>query len=198
MDGELGISPVHPMKRNGSAHVPAGTGSLVGCLPTKLLRGSDDLPVEHLSGFQHGMHDDDKLPCHRDGCALEADALSERQAPFSQGAFSCASGQDHAGRFEENASDLVVAASGDIAVVVDLTGLVSSSGQAEPGADRTRRLEVRRIFDCGGEGRGSDDADAGDRHEQLAGLALARIIDQPSGKLRQRADGRCTKLPATA
>lgn len=183
MDGALGRSPVHPIKRNGSAHVPAGTGTLVGCSPTKLLRGSDDLPVEQLSGFQHGMHDNGKLPRHRDGSALEADALSELQAPLSQGAFSSASGQDHAGGLEKKASDLVVTSSGDMAVVVDLTGLISSCGQAKPSADRTRRPEVGRIFNCGGEGRGSDDADAGDRHEQLAGLASARIFDQPSGQL---------------
>ena len=109
MDGALGRSPVHPIKWHGSAHVPVGTGSLVGYSPTKLLRGRDDLPVEQLPGFQHGMHDDGKLPRHRDGCALEADALSEFQAPFSHGAFSSASGQDHAGRFEEKASDMVVA-----------------------------------------------------------------------------------------
>jgi hypothetical protein len=134
VDGAIGRSPVHPIKRNGSAHVPAGTGSLFGCSPTKLLRGSDDLPVEQLSGFQHGMHDDGKFSRHCNGSMLEADPLSELQAPFSQGAFSSASGQDHAGRFEEKASDLVVAASGDMAVVVDLTGLVSSSGSSAAAA----------------------------------------------------------------
>jgi hypothetical protein len=37
VDGAIGRRPVHPIKRNGSAHAPAGTGSLEGCLPTKLL-----------------------------------------------------------------------------------------------------------------------------------------------------------------
>jgi len=72
VDGSLGRCPVHPIKRNGSAHAPAGTGSLDGCSPTKLLRGSDDLSIEHFSGFQHGMHDDRKLSRYRDRGALKS------------------------------------------------------------------------------------------------------------------------------
>jgi len=71
----------------------------------------------------------------------------------------------------------MIAASGDMTIVVDLSGLVSSCGQAEPGADRTRRSEVGRIFNCGGKGRCGDDTDTWDRHEQLAGLALACVRD---------------------
>jgi hypothetical protein len=37
VDGALGTKPVHPIKRNGSAHVPAGTDSLANCSPAKLL-----------------------------------------------------------------------------------------------------------------------------------------------------------------
>jgi hypothetical protein len=47
---------VHPIKRNGSSRVPIGTNSLDGCLPTKLLLVSDDLSIEHLSGFQSVIH----------------------------------------------------------------------------------------------------------------------------------------------
>jgi hypothetical protein len=38
VDGALGKKPVHPIKRNGSAHVPAGTDSLANRAPAKLLR----------------------------------------------------------------------------------------------------------------------------------------------------------------
>jgi hypothetical protein len=38
VDGALGKKPVHPIKRNGSAHVPAGTDPLADCSPAKLLR----------------------------------------------------------------------------------------------------------------------------------------------------------------
>jgi hypothetical protein len=49
VDGAIGRSPVHPIKRNGSAHAPAGTGSLDGCLPTKLLyQGSEVLTHQAL------------------------------------------------------------------------------------------------------------------------------------------------------
>jgi hypothetical protein len=135
VDGALGRSPVHPIKRNGSAQVPAGTGSLADCVPTKFLRGSAHLSVEQLSGFQHGMHDDGKFSRHGDGSALEADALSKFETPVSQGAFSRAPGQDYASRFVKKISDLMIATPGDVAIVVDLTGLVSTCGQAEPGPD---------------------------------------------------------------
>ena len=83
------------------------------------------------------MHHDGELTRHRDGGALEADALSELKAPVSQGALRRATGQDDARRFVQKISYLAIATSGDVPVVVNLTGLVSARGQAKPGADRS-------------------------------------------------------------
>lgn len=124
------------------------------------------------------MHHDGEFPRHRNGGALEADALAKLEAPVSQGTLSRATGQDDAGRFVQKVSYLVVAAPGDVSVVVHLAGLVSARRQAEPGTDGSRRSKVAWIFDRGCEGGRGDDTDAWDRHEQLASLALSRIADQ--------------------
>jgi hypothetical protein len=129
------------------------------------------------------MHHDGELPRHRDGGALEADAFAKLEAPVSQGTLSRAAGQDDAGRFIQKVSYLVIATSGDVPVVVNLTGLVSARRQAEPSTDGSRRSEVARIFDHADEGGCRNDTDVWDRHQQLAGLALTRIADQPSRSL---------------
>lgn len=49
VDGALGGVPVHPIKRNGSAHVPAGTDPLAGRLPTQLLRRCAGGLIEQLA-----------------------------------------------------------------------------------------------------------------------------------------------------
>lgn len=61
VDGALGRSPVHPIRRNGSAHVPAGTDPQACCLPADLLGRSSCVPVEEFSGFQHSVQDNGEL-----------------------------------------------------------------------------------------------------------------------------------------
>ena len=94
-------------------------------------------PVEQFAGFQHRVHDDGELARHGDGGALEADPLPQLQPPGAQVALGRAAGQDDRGRFVEQTSQLVVAAPGDMAVIVDLarTGSAASSGRA-----RRRRI----------------------------------------------------------
>lgn len=48
VDGASGQRPMHPISRNGPAHVPAGTSPLAGCLPAKLLCWGAGGPVKQL------------------------------------------------------------------------------------------------------------------------------------------------------
>lgn len=59
----------------------------------------------------------------------------------------------------------MAAASGYVAVIIDFSGLVAARREAYPGANRSGRLEVVRIFNGSGERGGGDGADAGGRHE---------------------------------
>ncbi len=171
---------MHPIRRNGSAHVPAGTDPLAGCLPAKLLGRSAGGLVEQLALFKHGMHHDGEFPCHRDSGALEADTLAKPESPVPQRTLGGATGQDDARCFIQKASYLVVAAPGDMAIVVDLPRLISARRKAEPCTDGSRRVEVGWIFHGRCKGSCGDDTDARDRHEQLARLALTCIADQAS------------------
>ena len=83
VDGAFGRSPMHLISRNGSAHVTAGTELLGACSTRYFLCGCAGSLVEQLSRFQHCMHDHGELACHRDGGALEADALSQFEPPVS-------------------------------------------------------------------------------------------------------------------
>ena len=182
MDGALGQGPVHLISRNGSAHVPAGTDPLAGCLPAKLLGRSAGGLVEQLARLEYGMHDDGEFPCHRDSGALEADTLAKPESPVPQCTLSRATGQDDARCFIQKASYLVVAAPGDVPIVIYLPRLVSARRQTEPCTDRSRGSEVAWIFDRGSKGSCGDNSDARDRHDQLACFALTRITDQASRK----------------
>lgn len=76
-----------------------------------------------------------------------------------------------------------VAASGDVAVIIDFARLVATSGQSQPRADRTRLLEVRQVLDGGRERGCGDRANPWDRHQQLTGLALSCAGDKLPSKL---------------
>jgi hypothetical protein len=76
-----------------------------------------------------------------------------------------------------------VAASGDVAVIIDFARFVATSGQSQPRADRTRLLEVRRVLDGGRERGCGDRANPWDRHQQLTGLALSCAGDKLPSKL---------------
>ena len=83
-----------------------------------------------------------------------------------------------------------VAASRDVAVVVDLARLVAPCRQPEPGANRSGPAEVLRILNRGRKrGRGHG-ADARHRHQDLACLAPAGAGDElPSKLCRAQAHG---------
>ena len=89
-------SAVHPIKRNGSAHVPAETSQRAQRLNAILKRSSccADTPVEEGAGFKHRMHNNGELPRHSNGGSLEADPLPKLEAPFAAGRSrpSCGSG----------------------------------------------------------------------------------------------------------
>ena len=75
---------VHPIKRDGPAHVPAGTSgqrsraSAIFNLSSGCQTGG---PVEELAGPQHGVHHDRELPGHGDRGSLEADLLAQSLPP---------------------------------------------------------------------------------------------------------------------
>ena len=136
-------------QRNGSTYVRAGTpwrarglsaiGEVSGC----------DLcdPHERGVGPEHGMNYDCEFSSHRDGSALEADALLEFQPPCPQVAVGKAAGQDDHCRLIEKASHMAVAAPGYVTIVVDFPGLIAPGGQAQPGPDRAGPSEVVGVFD---------------------------------------------------
>ena len=92
---------VHPIKRNGSAHVPAGTSQRAQRLNATRKRSSccAEGPVEERAGFQHRMHRDRQFACNRNCGALKADPLPEFEAPGPQAAVGRAAGQDDRCRF---------------------------------------------------------------------------------------------------
>src|SRR4051812_39792626 len=79
---------VHPIKRNGSAHVPAGTSRRAQRLNAMRNRSGRcaEGPVEERAGLEHCMHRDRQFACNRNGGALKAvdkktvDILLERAA----------------------------------------------------------------------------------------------------------------------
>src|SRR5918994_720089 len=167
---------VHPIKRNGSAHVPAGTSRRAQRLNAMRNRSGPcaEGPVEERAGFEHCMHRDRQFACNRNGGALKADALPEFEAPAPQAVVGRAAGQDDRRRFVEKPSQMAIAPAGNVAIIVDLSRLVAPGRQPQPGADRAGLLEVVRILNGGREGRRGDRADPGDRHKDATGLVLAR------------------------
>lgn len=73
---------------------------------------------------------------------------------------------------------MAVAAPGYMAVIVDFPGLVAPSGQADPSTNGPGLPEVVWVLNSCGEGGGGDRSDARDRHEDTAGLVLARLSDE--------------------
>ena len=88
---------------------------------------------EWLAGDQHCMHDDGEFAGYRDGCSLEAEPLSQLQPPFAQITFGSASSEQHGCGLVEQPSQVAVATSGDMPVMVDLAGLIAAGRQPDPG-----------------------------------------------------------------
>src|SRR3989337_561638 len=76
-------SAVHPIKRNGSAHVPAGTSQRAQSLNAILKRSSRraGAPVEEGAGLEHRMHDNSEFPTHTNGGPHEAHPPPGARAP---------------------------------------------------------------------------------------------------------------------
>ena len=115
-------SAVHPNRRNGSAHVPAGTSQRAQRLNAILNRSSRgaDAPVEEGAGLEHRMHENSEFPRHSNGRPLEADPLPELETPSPQATLGRAAGQDDGCRLKQKPPHLAVAPAGDMAIIVDL------------------------------------------------------------------------------
>ena len=112
------------------------------------LCGHDNQPVEWLSCLEHPVHDDGQLTRHCNGGTLDTKTLSKPEPPILEVTVISGFGSrehDHR-RFVEKASQVAISSTGDVAVVIDFSGLISSRGQPEPGANRARSLEVVWIF----------------------------------------------------
>ena len=133
-------SAVHPIKRDGPAHVPAGTSgqrSRANALCQVALGSYARGPVEELAGPQHGVHHDCKLPAHRNGGSLKADLLAQPQAPCPKGALGRVPRQYDGRGLIEQPAQVGVAAARDMTIVVDLARLKAPCRQPKPGAHRS-------------------------------------------------------------
>ena len=76
---------VHPIKRNGSPDVPAGTSRRVQrrtvILQASGCRANAGGSVKQLAGLEHGMHHHRQLARHGDGRSLEAHSFPKSDAP---------------------------------------------------------------------------------------------------------------------
>lgn len=135
-------SAVHPIRRNGSAHVPVGTSQRAQRLNAILNPSSRcaNSPVEEGAGLEHRVHDDRQLSGDRNGGSLKADPLPELEAPGPQAALGRATGQDDSCRLKQKPPHLAIAPAGGMAIIVDLARLIASGGQAQPGANGTGPL----------------------------------------------------------
>jgi hypothetical protein len=79
---------------------------------------------------------------------------------------------------------VAVATSGVMFVIVDLARSIAPCGQSDPGADRSRPLEVGRVLDRADDRSGGPDADAGNGHKQLVGIAAPGVRQQLASQLR--------------
>jgi hypothetical protein len=71
-----------------------------------------------------------------DCCPLEAVPLVQHRPSLEQIALGMSARQDHSRGFIEHPSQMGIATSGDVAVLVDLCGLIAASRQAQLGSDR--------------------------------------------------------------
>lgn len=177
---------MQPHQRNGSAHVPAGTLQALSFEPYLVLccHGHSGGWIEQLSGLEGSVHDDSKLSCNSHSRSFEADPLPELKAPSSQGTLFGTARENDRRCFVEKSTQMAIAASGYMAVVVDFAGLVAACGKADPGAHGSRLLIISRLFNGGSEGGCSNCSHAQDGHEDAAGLALSGIRDQLAPEVR--------------
>jgi len=141
---------MQPHKRDGSAHVPAGTLQVFEPYLMLCCYCHSCGWVEELSGLEHGVHDDRKLSCDSYSCSFEADPVPELKAPCSQGTLHGTARENDRRCFIEKPTQMAIAAaiaaSGYLAVVIDFAGLVASRGKADPRTYGPRFPDVSRLF----------------------------------------------------
>ena len=144
--------------------------------------GSNSSPV-----FSIALHDHRQLARKGDGSSFEAEPLFQCKRPTPQRARSGRPAQhDHGGLIQQTAQ-LVVPTARDVAIIIDLAGLIPLGGQPHPSTDGTRVLEVRRILHSRGKRGGGHGADARHRHEQPAALVVSRHGDELLGQFSDAA-----------
>jgi len=146
--------------------------------------GCGGCAVERFAGGQHGVHDDGEFAGDGNRGTLEAEPLSQLQAPCAQIGLCPAAGERRCCGLVEQPAQVAITPSGDMPVIVDLAGLGAPGRQSNPGANRSRALEVARFLNRGDEGGGGYDTDAGNGHEQLAGIAAPGVRQQRAAQLR--------------
>ena len=114
------------------------------------------------------MHYDSELARDRDCGSLEADLLSELEAPGPERTVRRGAREYHDCRFIQQAAQMVVAAPGYMTIVIDFARLITPGCQSDPSFNRTRLRKVFRVLDRRHERRGSYRADAWNRGKQLA------------------------------
>jgi len=130
---------VHPIKRNGSAHVPAGTSRRVQRLNT-----IGSLPQATTApAARSNTSPDFSIACIITA-SLRATATAARLKPIRSLSFRpprpqrtlgrCA-GQNHCGCFVEETAEVTIATSRNVAIIVDLSRLIPPGRQAEPSAN---------------------------------------------------------------
>jgi hypothetical protein len=94
---------MHPIKPNGSAHVPVGTSQRAQRLNASLKQSTRcaNAPVEERAGLEHRKHNDRHLAGNGNSRTLEADPLLELEAPGPQTTTGQAARQDAAAASEE-------------------------------------------------------------------------------------------------
>ena len=126
---------VHPIKRNGSAHVPAGTSQ---CARRANAIRNSIKPLLRRSGrrvrriFSIACMVTASLRATATAARLKPILLPEFEPPGPQTAVGRAAGQDDRRRFVEEPAQMAIAPPRDMAVIVDLlpTGIAGSSGRA--------------------------------------------------------------------
>ena len=139
-------------------------------------------PLKQCAVSKHRMHRDRQLPCQRDGRALEADAFPKLQSPGSQITFSRAAGQNDGCGLVQETSEVMIAPAGDVALVVDLTGLIPAGRQADPGTDGSGLPKVIWTFDRRDKRGRGDRTHSRDRHQDSAAIVLSGFYGNLPGK----------------
>jgi hypothetical protein len=84
--------------------------------------------VEGFACLEHGVHNDREFARYSHGSAPEAQPFAQFEPPVFEAALGpgAGSGQDRCRRFKEQAAQMAVASSRDMAVIIDLARLIAT------------------------------------------------------------------------